>query len=449
MIIKNKHLTIDDRIEIEAGLRQRKSLTDISNVIDKAEGTVRYEIKTHREKRYPSSFNSYPNICTYFKDNSCNIKGLCKGKNCKKNCKLCRIYFCNKICPKFKEYSCEFLSVKPYCCNGCIKYQQCRNIKMVYSAKVANQEYQDTLKNARQGEHISVDEIDYINENVAPRIKNGQSFNNIKISDDNISVSTSSLYNYTDKGIFCFRNIDLPKKVMYKKRNKNKKDDDYNIKEVKTKIDELKKTRNHDKFEDFKSKNPSYNIAEMDTVIGNKNGGKVLLTLLFRDTNFMIAKLIDDKRAKTVNNCLNNLKTKITFSVFILLFRILLTDNGVEFTMIEEIETIEDKKQINLFFCDAGKSNQKGKIEKNHVEIRKVLPKGTNFDNLTQKDIDLMMSHINSYKRKKLNNLSPYEAMVKKYGKDFTNKLMENLNYKIIDPKDIILKPWLIKKKKH
>lgn len=55
--------------------------------------------------------------------------------------------------------------------------------------------------------------------------------------------------------------------------------------------------------------------------------------------------------------------------------------------MIEEIEMLENKKQINLFFCDSGKSNQNGKIEKNHVEIRKIFPKGTSFDNLKQKDI--------------------------------------------------------------
>lgn len=317
---------------------------------------------------------------------------------------------------------------------------------MVYSAKFAHIEYQDTLKNARQGERISIDEIEYINEVIYQRIKNGQSFYNIKITDENISVSVSSLYNYTDQGLFVFRNLDLPKKVVYRKRNK--RNDDKSLKEIRTKIDELKKDRNYDLFLAFSTKHADYNITEMDTVIGDKNGVKVLLTLLFRKSNFMIAILIDNKKAATINRALDKLKKDISANVFIDLFRIILTDNGVEFNMIEEIEKIEDKRQINLFFCDAGKSNQKGKIEKNHVEIRKILPKGTNFDNLTQKDINLMMSHINSYKRKKLNNLSPYEAISNEFGVDFANKLIENLGYRVIDSKNIILKPWLLKKNK-
>ena len=198
-------------------------------------------------------------------------------------------------------------------------------------------------------------------------------------------------------------------------------------------------------FLKFSSEHPDYNIAEMDTVIGTLTSKKVLLTLLFRKTNFMIAILMKDKKAETTNKKLNILKKKLTPEIFIILFRILLTDNGVEFTMIEEIEKIEDEK-INLFFCDAGKSNQKAKIEKNHVEVRKILPKGTSFDNLTQKDINLVMSHVNSYKRKKLNNKSPYDAMVDEYGEEFTNNLMKILHYKVIDDKDIILKPKLLKK---
>jgi IS30 family transposase len=42
--------------------------------------------------------------------------------------------------------------------------------------------------------------------------------------------------------------------------------------------------------------------------------------------------------------------------------------------------------------------------------IRRVVPKGKSFDELMQEDIDLMMDHINSYRRKKLNGKSPYEA---------------------------------------
>lgn len=369
---------------------------------------------------------------------------LCKNTNCTKSCKSCRIYFCNNICPKFEEYICEHLAKKPYCCNGCINAKSCHNIKMVYSARCADLEYHNELSNSRKGVHISLDEIEYINENVTPRIANGQSLENIKMTDPNITVSVPTLYNYTNNGLFEFENIDLVKKVKYKITKKESNDD---FKERKTKIDNLKANRNYKAFLKFIKEHPSYNIAEMDTVIGTINSSKVLLTLLFRKSNFMIALLVDDKRANTINKKLNELKRKITTEKFVILLRIILTDNGVEFYMIEEIETLEDKKQIDLFFCEPGKSNQKAKIEKNHVEIRKILPKGTSFDNLTQKDVNLMMSHINSYKRKKLNGLSPYEALINEHGKVFVDELMNALGYKLIDSKDIILKPRLLKKR--
>lgn len=316
---------------------------------------------------------------------------------------------------------------------------------MVYSARCADLEYHNTLSNSRKGEHISLNEIDYINEHVTPRIINGQSLENIKLTDSNITVSLSSLYNHTNNDLFKFKNIDLPKKVKYRARKSKEKVEEIDP-EKQSKIDLLKSIRNYKSFLKFTQEHPEYNIAEMDTVIGKIDGSKVLLTLIFRKSNFMIALLVDNKQAKTINFKLNELKQQITPQKFLILLRIILTDNGVEFNMIEEIEMLENTKQINLFFCDPGKSNQKPQIEKNHVEIRKILPKGTSFDNLKQKDINLMMSHINSYKRKKLGGLSPYDKIVEEFGKQFADELMSALGYKVIESKDIILKPKLLKK---
>ena len=445
--MKGKHLTASDRIEIECGLKQGKSFTEISSVVDKTISTIRNEIILHREIKYPTTFNGQINTCAHFKDDSCTITSLCNIDSCNKNCKSCRKHLCNSICKYYEEYICERLKQKPYCCNGCPSSQFCHNIKMVYTAKTADLEYHNKLENSRKGHRISEKDVEYINKNVKPRIKNGQSFSNIKMSDKNISVSIATLYNYTNDGVFDFKNIDLPKKIQYKAR-KNTKDKESTLESKQNEITLLKSSRDYIHFIQHTEKHPNQTIVEMDTVIGRRNGGKVLLTLIFRKSNLMIAFLLNDKKAKTVNKKLDYLKNKIKPNMFIKLFKIILTDNGVEFSMIEEIETIETKKKIHLFFCDPGKSNQKGKIEKNHVEIRKILPKGTSFDNLTQADINKMMSHINSYKRKKLGNISPYQAFVNEYGKQTTDSIMNLLNYKLIKDEDIILKPKLLSKNK-
>ena len=50
---------------------------------------------------------------------------------------------------------------------------------------------------------------------------------------------------------------------------------------------------------------------------------------------------------------------------------------------------------------------QKPHCEKNHEYIRKICPKCTSFDDYSQEDITLMMSHINSSPRQSLGGMSP------------------------------------------
>ena len=57
-------------------------------------------------------------------------------------------------------------------------------------------------------------------------------------------------------------------------------------------------------------------------------------------------------------------------------------------------------------------------------------------------DINRMMNHINSYKRKKLNNRSPYETFSFYHGEDVLHKL----GCEPVAAGDILLKPSLLKK---
>ena len=73
--------------------------------------------------------------------------------------------------------------------------------------------------------------------------------------------------------------------------------------------------------------------------------------------------------------------------------------------------------------------------------IRRVLPKKTSFDNLVQDDVPLMMSHINSYK-KKLGNRSAYQLFSFLHDEG----LLEKLGITLIPSKEINLTPLLLKK---
>ena len=54
-------------------------------------------------------------------------------------------------------------------------------------------------------------------------------------------------------------------------------------------------------------------------------------------------------------------------------------------------------------------------LEKNHEYIRYVVPKKRSLNPYTQKDMTLLMNHINSTKCPGLGNKSPYEFLKAKY----------------------------------
>ena len=103
-------------------------------------------------------------------------------------------------------------------------------------------------------------------------------------------------------------------------------------------------------------------------------------------------------------------------------FRAVLTDNGAEFSDEAAIAALlgEGPGETRLFYCDPGRSDQKGACERNHVEIRKLLPKGAGirFDRLSPADLALAMSHVNSEPRGALGFTTPARAFRAMLGDD-------------------------------
>jgi IS30 family transposase len=247
--------------------------------------------------------------------------------------------------------------------------------------------------------------------------------------------SEKTIYNYIDACLFDVRNIDLPRKVKFRER----------YKKPEFKVDKgCRIGRNYEDFLAFLDKNPDNSVVQMDSVIGSK-GGKCLLTIHFVETSLMLAFLREANTSKSVTDIYEMLYDKLGKSLFKKLFPVILTDNGSEFSNPKAIEYSDEKftgLRTNVFYCDAGSPYQKGAIEVNHELIRRILPKGTSFNDLTQEDISLMMNHINSYKRKKLNNRSPYETFSFHHGEEVLHKL----GCSPVPAVDIMLKPTLLKK---
>ena len=413
------HLTRDDRYTIENNLNNNVSLKQIGRNINKHCSCISREIKNHYITKNTGSVGRKFNNCLYRR--TCSNRG--------KNCNL-------KNCTEFIEEKCPILNKPPYVCNGCKKRNQCTLSKHFYDASYAQDEYEETLKESRSGIVIDQDEINYLNSILTPLIKEqGQSIHHAVINNKNkIMHSENKIYKLIDLGLLEVRNIDLPRKVRFRQR----------VKQVTVyKVDKnCLENRTYEDFEKYIQENPDTPIVEMDTVEGKK-GGKVLLTIHFVNCSFMLAFIREHNDAQSVIDIFNNLQDILGIDKFKELFILILTDNGSEFSNPTEIEfdLNTGEKRTQIFYCHPSSPFEKGSCEVNHELLRRIFPKGTSFDKLNQNDINLIMSHINSYKRKKLNNVSPYNLFSTIYGKNTLDKL----NIREIPANDINLTSDILK----
>lgn len=428
---KNAHLVLDERATIEVRLRERASFTEIGRELGKDPSTISKEVRLHSQTVRKDSFNP----CS--KRSTCDEYGTACSK-CKlqysKSCKRCPRVKCYEHCKQFEVLVCNKLKKPPYVCNGCIQRQSCKLEKHIYSAKSAQKNYETTRSESRQGIAITPEELKRVDAIVSPLVKLGQSVHMICVNNaDDIMLDEKTIYNYIDAGLLSVDNVDLSRKVRYRTRSHKKP----------VRVDkQCHVGRTYEDFEAYLAANPDIPVVEMDSVEGCK-GGKVLLTIYFRNCSLMLAFIRDNNTAKSVTEVFDWLYEQLGHDTFTALFQVIITDRGSEFTNPLAIEFNKDKeRRTHVFYCDPQRSDQKGGCEVTHEMIRRVLPKKTFFDNLTQDDIHLMMSHINSYNRKKLNNQSAHQLFSFINGGD----ILDKLGIKSIPANEINHTPLLLKK---
>ncbi len=423
----NKHLTLDQRIMIQKLITENRNkdgslkikLKNISDMLQKDPTTISKEVKKHRilhttNSVVPALYNSR---CLNF--NKC-TKEIKKATNCINTCR------------DFVERKCKNTSKFPYVCNGCSKRIGCNLTKYLYYSDEANKVYNHIKVESRQGIDLEQDKFIELNQIVSKGIKQGQPLAHICISNPELPKSIRTLYNYIENGYLDVKNIDLRRKVTYKPR--------YKVKEGSKRVYKAKIGRLYSDYLEY-IQTGNYSVVQMDTVEGTK-GGKALLTLHFVKYQFQLAYVMDSMCASETLKIFNNIQKIIGITFFKVLFEVVLTDNGKEFSDPESLEVDDETGEIRckVFFCEAYRSSQKAECEKNHEYIRYVLPKGTSFNNLNDDKISLLMSHINSTIRPKT-KATPYQFMELAFGKD----VLDSLNIKHISPDRVLLKNTLLK----
>ncbi len=426
------HLTKQDRCKIENLLNAKVSIKKIAKDLEKHHTTISREIKKRRVVDEASK-KSRKNFCTRKKD--CMKRTLCKvpPPTCQNRCSTCRHFSCNDLCGEFVEDHCDRLSKSPYVCNGCPDLKKCKKREYFYCANNAMEEYQTILVQSRQGIDVSPPEIKIYDNLIKAGVRKGQSIHHVMAAHKDIfQKCEKSLYNYFNNGYFSLPRGDMPKICMRKPRKREK---------ITHKIDrKYRQNRTLDDYKKFKIENPDIAEVQIDSVIGII-GGKVLLTLQF-EFGLMLAHLRDTNNSQSVIDYFDMLEHEFGLDNFRKMFPVILTDNGSEFSNPSAIETspYSNKQRTRVFFCDPYASWQKGKVENNHTNLRRILPKRTSFNNLSQNDINLALSHLNSYMRKSYDDIPG----ITRFNNIFDNNILEKLNINLISPDDVTLNPELL-----
>lgn len=429
-----KHMSMSERTMIERGLTLGNSFKVIGKMIGRSPTTVSREVKKHRVF---VARDAHPrNDCIHF--NKCLRKNLCPEETqytCFSRCKLCQEHDCRQYCGNYEGRKCEELENPPYVCNGCPMEKSCKKDHSYYSAHKAQRAYEAERSASRKGVRATPEELKRLDELISPLVKKGQSLNHILANHrEEIGLSEKTLYNYVNANVFKVRDIHLPKKVAYRPRK--------NERPILTHMEyKYRQGRTFESFEAFRTENPDLPVVEMDTVKSAHGSRKCLLTFTFEKGNFFLAFLLKDATQASVLAVFDHLTEHLGLAAFRELFPVILTDNGVEFKDPLSLEhSTRNCLRTRLFFCDPQASWQKPHIEKSHVELRKILPKGTSFAKLTAEDVTLILNHVNSEAREVLNNYTPFALFTGKNEK----KLLDLLNLHPVPPDEVMLSPKLL-----
>lgn len=251
-----------------------------------------------------------------------------------------------------------------------------------------------------------------------------------------VDLSPSTIYRWVSAGYDGMTNMELRRKVGYRPRSHR----------APKRATPHSPRRSHAAFLAL-GEDACAAAWEMDTVEGAREDSACLLTLLHRPSRLQLALPLAEKTAGRVAAALGDIREVLGADGMGRVFRAVLTDNGAEFSDERAIADLvgEGPGETRLFYCDPRRSDQKGACERNHVEIRKLLPKGAGirFDRLAPADLALAMSHVNSEPRGALGFSTPARAFRAMLGEDAA-ALLDAYGVEDVALGDLDLTPGLI-----
>ena len=404
---KYKRLSLEQRVKlvIEMNKREKSSAIQAASKLRVSRQTIYNEIKNY------SVDGDIPNGRTGIE--------CVDSRNCPRN-QGQRSCF-NTQCESYIEAVCPRLSSFPFVCNKCERNSSmCKYRKRYYNPIESDQEARELRKTARQMDFCEDETCAIIDEFISPMIMDNRVslHHAYETHKEKLNVCERSVRRRIEKGGTQAKPHHLPSWLAYQRVKA--------IKPTRThaKNYEILDNRMYCDYLEFIADNPEKRVVQLDSVIGKSNDKYALMTIHHVETHFMFGFMYRKGSAYSFLNRIKALRETLGDDDFYLIFDCLLTDNGSETAKLHEIEATEDGEcRANVFYTNPNSSYQKGAIEKNHEYVRRILPRGSSLNNVTDRFLRNMFSHINSIFRESIQNKTPYAAFEKLYGVDILRKL--------------------------
>jgi IS30 family transposase len=144
---------------------------------------------------------------------------------------------------------------------------------------------------------------------------------------------------------------------------------------------------------------------EGDTVEGQKSSGSIA-TMVERKSRFLLATKLENKKAAT----LSAQSIRIFCAIPKKMRKTLTVDNGSEFA---QFKKIEEKTGLDIYFAKPYAAWQRGVNENTNGLLRQYFPKGSNFKEVSEEDVQKTVKKLNNRPRKCLDYQTPHEVFWK------------------------------------
>ena len=372
-----KKLNQEERNLIEVRLKDGWSLKDIAKELNRSLSTISREIKRNRMVERNVKIFEYNNIKTY-----------------------------EEI---LKNNHCDLLKRSPYVCNSCPRYfsKNCTKHYIVYKSIISHKKSLHRRTTSR------------ITESKIMMLKEIQRLLDLK----------QTIYSYINNGL-------LIKMNKRKRRKIKKKIEDIELEYLPRKS--FLSDREYKDFEEYRENHKDISVVEMDLICGPLGTNGYILTIFITDIQFLMAYKLEKKSQIEIVKILDNIERAIGTVMFRKMFEVILTDRGYEFSSRDKMERSikSDFNRTRIFYCDKAMPTQKPNIENIHRLIRRFLPKGVSFNNLTQEEVYDMVNNINSLYKARYKK-TPNDMFIAKYGQ----RTLQKLSLRVILCDSVSLKP--------